>query len=54
MEYTYEVKTELNIIIRTDENGKVVSIPINEGNSDYQGYLNSEAEQSTPIISGDE
>jgi len=40
MKYTYEVKTELNIIIRTDENGLVVSIPINEANSDYQEYLN--------------
>ena len=50
MEYTYEVKTELNIIVRTDENGEVVSIPINEGNSDYQRYLNPEAEQSTPSV----
>jgi len=54
MEYTYEVKTELNIIVRTDKNGEVVSIPINEGNSDYQRYLNPEAEQSTPMIPGDE
>lgn len=50
MKYTYEEKPELNIIIRTDENGEVVSIPINEGNSDYQRYLNPEAEQSTPNL----
>ena len=50
MEYTYEVKTELNIIVRTDENSEVVSIPINEGNADYQRYLNPQAEQSTPIV----
>ena len=50
MKYTYEVKSELNVVIRTDENGEVVSIPINEANSDYQRYLNPEAEQSTPNL----
>ena len=53
MKYTYEEKPELNIIIRTDENGEGVSIPINEGNSDYQRYLNPEAEQSTPSLAVD-
>jgi hypothetical protein len=28
----------------------VAYIPIDEGNSEYQRYLNSEAEQSTPSI----
>jgi len=58
MEYTYEEKTELNVIIRTDENGIVSSVPIDPANSDYQRYLawleNPEAEQSTPIVSSDE
>lgn len=38
-QYIYEIKTELNIIIRTDENGEVACIPINLSNSDYQAYL---------------
>jgi hypothetical protein len=38
-QYIYEIKTELNIIIRTDENGEVSCIPINLSNSDYQAYL---------------
>lgn len=42
MTYTYDVKTELNTIDRTDENGVIVSIPINEENSDYQAYLNKD------------
>jgi hypothetical protein len=41
-----------------DEQGKVICIkrsdgwfiPIDEGNSDYQRYLNPEAEQSTPSV----
>jgi hypothetical protein len=37
--YTYEEKLEFNIIIRTDENGIISSIPININNSDYQQYL---------------
>ena len=49
MKYTYEEKTELNVIIRTDENGIVSSVPIDPANSDYQAYLNPEAALSTPI-----
>ena len=30
--------------------GRVLSIPIDEANSDYQRYLNPEAEQSTPNL----
>jgi hypothetical protein len=41
-------------IRRTDPDGKVWSIPMDETNSDYQRYLawleNPEAEQSTPIV----
>jgi hypothetical protein len=53
MEYTYEeVTNELgNAIKRTDKDGVISWIPIDEANSDYQRYLNPEAEQSTPILS---
>jgi hypothetical protein len=34
--------------------GRVLSIPMDEANSDYQRYLNPEAEQSTPIVTDDE
>ena len=48
MEYTYQ---ELeNVIVRTDKNGDVATIPKDLGNSDYQRYLNPEAEQSTPSL----
>jgi hypothetical protein len=33
-----------------DENGGIWFVPIVESNSDYQRYLNPEAEQSTPIV----
>jgi hypothetical protein len=38
------------MIKRTDENGQVWWIPTDPANSDYQRYLNPEAEQSTPIV----
>ena len=41
-------------IQRTDPDGKVWSIPMDEANADYQAYLNPEAALSTPIVSGDE
>ena len=41
MKYTYLENTELNVIIRTDENGIVSSVPIEPANSDYQAYLKS-------------
>ena len=48
MEYTYQ---ELeNVIVRTDENGDIATIPKNESNSDYQRYLNPEAEHFTPSV----
>ena len=37
-------------IIQYEENGVLYSIPIDPANSDYQRYLNPEAEQSTPIL----
>jgi hypothetical protein len=42
MTYTYEIKADLNTINRTDQNGFVVCIPINEQNPDYQAYLNKD------------
>ena len=45
---------EENCVIRENEDGTFTAIPLDEGNSDYQRYLNPEAEQSTPMISGDE
>jgi hypothetical protein len=54
MTYTYEIiKHELNqseTIKRTDENGLIAWIPTDLANSDYQRYLNPEAEQSTPNL----
>jgi hypothetical protein len=50
MKYTYEVKAELNIVIRTDENGDVACIPTDPSNSDYQAYLNPQAALSTPNV----
>jgi hypothetical protein len=57
MTYTYQEIKENDVLIsvtRTDENGKVWSIPADPANSDYQRYLNPEAEQSTPIVTADE
>jgi hypothetical protein len=43
-----------SFIKRTTDDGVISFIPINEANSDYQRYLNPEAEQSTPsVTSGD-
>ena len=51
MKYTYE---ELEtIVIRTDENGDVATIPKDLGNSDYQAYLDRDkpkAALSTPSV----
>ena len=41
-----------NCIERVNEDGSVSFIPKDEGNSDYQRYLNPEAEQSTQPIGG--
>jgi hypothetical protein len=53
MTYTYEEiihEDGSKILKRTDETGSVVWIPLDESNSDYQRYLNPEAEQSTPNL----
>jgi len=47
--YVYEV-LENGYIQRTDAEGKTCTIPNDPANSDYQRYLNAEAEQSTPIV----
>jgi hypothetical protein len=44
----------LQCIERDNADGSFTYIPIDEGNSDYQRYLNPEAEQSTPIVTADE
>ena len=49
---TYEeITTELGnkLIKRTDSDGAIWWIPIDETNSDYQRYLNPEAEHFTPL-----
>jgi len=37
--------------IQVNDGGVISSIPIDPANSDYQRYLNPEAEQSTPNLS---
>jgi hypothetical protein len=39
-----------DLLFKIEENGKEWSVPMVEGNSDYQRYLNPEAEQSTPPV----
>ena len=60
---TYElIKNEVlvgsDVIKATYEDGKVIWIPCDESNSDYQRYLawleDPEAAQSTPIVTEDE
>ena len=49
--YTIEKNTlNQDIIKREDENGQVWWVPTDPANSDYQRYLNPEAEQSTPSL----
>jgi hypothetical protein len=57
MKYTYTENTDVigtKSITRIDENGVEAWIPCDPANSDYQRYLNPEAEQSTPIVTSDE
>ena len=44
--YTYQVFENTNNILRSDG----AWIPCDPANSDYQRYLNPEAEQSTPPV----
>jgi hypothetical protein len=52
--YKYEIidnpNSDQQIIKRTDEDGLIMFIPADPSNSDYQRYLNPEAEQSTPNL----
>jgi hypothetical protein len=48
-----EVVSEMSgntVIKRVNEDGSISFIPKDEANSDYQRYLNPEAEQSTPSV----
>jgi hypothetical protein len=47
-----EITSDLGEVMvkRTDADGKVWWIPTDPANSDYQRFLNPEAEQSTPIV----
>ena len=50
---TYEEITSefgQKFIQRNNEDGTITYIPLDEANSDYQRYLNPEAEQSTPSV----
>ena len=51
-----EITNENNekMLKRTDENGSVSWVPADPSNSDYQRYLNPEAEHFTPIVTADE
>ena len=51
---TYEVIESfdgIKTIQRTNPDGSLTFIPLDPANSDYQRYLNPEAEQSTPNLS---
>jgi hypothetical protein len=53
MESTYKIiETDFGqkVIKRTDANGQETWIPTDPTNSDYQRYLNPEAEQFTPNL----
>ena len=51
MTYTYtEIKNDNNEVIGILRNEDKAAIPLDPANSDYQRYLNPEAEQSTPSV----
>jgi len=57
MKIIYELMTQecgQDVVKATHADGKVFWIPADETNSDYQRYLNPEAEHFTPIVTGDE
>jgi len=50
---TYEIRKDEagnDLLFKIEENGKEWSVPMDPANSDYQRYLNPEAEQSTPNV----
>ena len=56
MKNTYELKTietpvgSIEVLEMTSPDGTISTVPMDEANSDYQRYLNPEAEQSTPKV----
>ena len=46
-------KTDRGTIIWYEENGYIYSFGEDPANSDYQRYLNPEAEQSTPSVTNE-
>ena len=48
MEYEIVTQEQGQILKRTDDDGKIWWISMDEANSDYQRYLNPEAEHFTP------
>jgi hypothetical protein len=56
MKITYETQTNIygkDLILRYVDGELDAFIPIDPANSDYQRYLNPEAEQSTPIVAAE-
>ena len=49
-QYTYIDNEELNVIVRTDQNGVVSAIPKDLANADYQEYLNPKTRDETPTL----
>ena len=50
--YTSDLGNEF--IKRINEDGSISFIPTDPANSDYQRYLNPEAEHFTPMVAADE
>ena len=48
--YTYESKQTENPVWEYIERSDGARIPLDEGNADYQAYLNPEAALSTPNV----
>ena len=49
----YEIRKDVldnDVLVRTNDDKTESWIPMDEANSDYQAYLNPEAEQSTPMV----
>jgi hypothetical protein len=47
----YKVEGKNGEVIVMENNGIISFVPDDEGNPDYQRYLNPQAEQSTPNLS---
>jgi hypothetical protein len=46
-----DAMTDIDALVRTNDDGSITWIPMVDDNSDYQAYLNKDkAEQSTPIV----